>query len=721
MPVAQIITPNQDQTIYTGDAVFFSAYTENQTDWVYDWDYDGGAVAQKGHTPGTIVFSPAGEYTVTLTVTSGDEFATDSVKITVLKRIVPEDTSPEASIASPAGNISVHPGDSVTFKGNVSGGNLPYQYRWNFSGAAAESTLKDPGIVTFNMVGTYNVKFTVTDVDGDSDSDTVVVTVTEIDTSPSVSIVSPAADTTIFTNGSIVFDGESSGGNHPVTYKWDFGAGVPSSDLLDPGRVSFPNNGVFNVTLTATDFDEDTDTASVRVIVVNGTPALSDPPDNAAFDEKEVLLLQWNTITYAASYGIQIARDAQFADLVTDISSNANIYQVTGLTAGTYYWRVNATDSERNVSPWSSTRKFAITVSTEWYRVSCGYDHTLAIKATDRSLWAWGDNSRGQLGNEMIVESFVPVMIGEPEDEWEFVCAGHQASFGIKADGTLWAWGLNNHYQLGDGTCMDRYQPVLIGSVDDDWMYVSNRGDHTAALKSDGHLFMWGTGSNGQLGTGNPVAEITVPTQIGGDIWIQVEVGRMHTAGIKSDGSLWAWGANGSGQLGDGTLVERRIPTQVSAAGEIWTQVSTGWYFTLGIKDGKLYGTGDNFYGQIDLSPFTFRENFSQIGTDDNWAIVSAGYDHFLGIKQDGTLWGAGNNYDGQLLGAPSLAARYNLFLLSEDKDWNIVHTGYRHTMAITKSEIMYGAGLNDGGQVGVGSTEENIVVPLTINVPQED
>lgn len=711
-PVAQILTPNKDMTVHEGDTVFFSAYTAPQKDWTYDWNYGGGATATKGHTPGNVTFITAGVYTITLTVTAGDGSAKDSVKITVLQSSV--DTDPVATIASPAGNVGLLPGGSVNFQGSVSGGNAPFQYRWNFGGAAAESTAKDPGNITFNTAGTFTVSFTVTDQDGDTSTDTVVITVSQQDTVPTATIVNPAADAVIFTNGSLVFDGESSGGNYPISYSWSFGAGMPSSTLLDPGRVTFPNNGTFNVTLTATDADGDHSSDSMRVTVVNGTPSLSSPANSAAIINPDILL-QWNSVTYAGSYGVQVSRNSQFTNLVTDISTSANSHQVTGLASGTYYWRVNATDGNGNDSSWSSVRTFTVTIATVWYRSSAGYDHTLAIRDSDKSLWAWGENVYGQLGDGTDAPSDVPVMI-TPEIGWEFVCAGYYTSFAIKSDGTLWAWGRNNNFQLGDGTSTNRNSPVLIGLSDDEWLYVSNRGDHTAALKSDGSLFMWGTGGNGQLGTGVASAQIAVPTQLGEDVWLQVEAGRYHTAGIKSNGSLWTWGSNSNGQLGDGTLVDRHILTRIGAAGDIWTQVSTGWYFTLAIKGGELYGAGSNFYGQIAPSPYTYRENIVQIGSDDDWYMVAAGYDHFMGVKQDNTLWGAGCNDSGQLLGSFTLATRYSLSQFSTETVWESVNTGRKHTMALRVNGTMYGSGLNDSGQVGVGSLAERITEPTLVN-----
>jgi len=121
------------------------------------------------------------------------------------------------------------------------------------------------------------------------------------------------------------------------------------------------------------------------------------------------------------------------------------------------------------------------------------------------------------------------------------VSAGTAFTLIIGIDGSLWGWGLNTYGQLGDGTDVRRRTPVQIG-VSTDWVDVAAGRDHSLALKSDGSLWSWGRNNNGRLGDGTN-SERNTPVQVGTSTdWADVAAGRVHTLAIKTDGSLWAWG-----------------------------------------------------------------------------------------------------------------------------------------------------------------------------------
>jgi alpha-tubulin suppressor-like RCC1 family protein len=134
------------------------------------------------------------------------------------------------------------------------------------------------------------------------------------------------------------------------------------------------------------------------------------------------------------------------------------------------------------------------------------------------------------------------------------VSAGGIHTSATKASGTLWTWGFNNSGQLGDGTSTDRCSPVQEVSSATDWAQVSAGFFHTAAVKTAGTLWTWGGNDFGQLGDGtvvarcSPVQEVSSATD-----WAQVSAGDNHTAATKTSGQLWAWGSNGRVNLGDGT------------------------------------------------------------------------------------------------------------------------------------------------------------------------
>jgi|GEM_PF-3323625 len=189
-----------------------------------------------------------------------------------------------------------------------------------------------------------------------------------------------------------------------------------------------------------------------------------------------------------------------------------------------------------------------IGISTDWVSVSCGERHTVAIKSNG-TLWAWGYNYYGQLGDGTTANKSSPVQIGGGSTDWASVSCGNDHTVAIKSNKTLWAWGYNGSGQLGDGTTGNKSSPVQIGSSTD-WASVSCGGSHTVALKSNKTLWAWGNNGSGQLGDGTTTNKSS-PVQIGVSTdWARVSCGNDHTIAIKSNGALWAWGGNNYGQLG---------------------------------------------------------------------------------------------------------------------------------------------------------------------------
>jgi hypothetical protein len=186
--------------------------------------------------------------------------------------------------------------------------------------------------------------------------------------------------------------------------------------------------------------------------------------------------------------------------------------------------------------------------------VAVGGDHTVAVKDDD-SLWAWGWNLFGQLGDPAIYLTSTPVLIGS---DFSAVAAGTFHTIALKNDGSLWAWGDNAYGQLGDGTTADAHQPVQIGSG---FAAIATGSFHTAALKDDGSLWAWGFNIFGET-AGEWLTESWIPVRIGAG-HAAVAAGGFHTLALRSDGSLWAWGFNFDGELGSGLFVDATAPQLV--------------------------------------------------------------------------------------------------------------------------------------------------------------
>ena len=194
------------------------------------------------------------------------------------------------------------------------------------------------------------------------------------------------------------------------------------------------------------------------------------------------------------------------------------------------------------------------------------------------TLFTWGSNAYGQIGDNTTTNRSTPVTTLAGGTNWKQVSCGQYHTAAIKTDGTLWTWGNNSLFglSLGDNTTTDRSTPVTTFAGGTNWKQVSCGGIFTAAIKTDGTLWTWGAANNGQLGDNTTTRRSTpVTTFAGGTNWKQVSNGNFHTSAIKTDGTLWVWGFSSLGRLGDNTTTNRTTPVTTFAGGTNWKQVSS--------------------------------------------------------------------------------------------------------------------------------------------------
>lgn len=278
---------------------------------------------------------------------------------------------------------------------------------------------------------------------------------------------------------------------------------------------------------------------------------------------------------------VQVGIDTDWVDI------SAGAFHALGLKSdGTLWaWGFNANgqlgtgDLEQRLAPTQ------VGTDTDWAAVFAGQAHSLAIKA-DGAMWAWGFNMFGQLGIGNTNDQNTPVLV-ESDGPWLTVSGGGGGhTLAIAADSTLWAFGYNGTGQLGEGVDMQSAIPIQVG-VDSDWVEVSAGFEFSLGRKSDGSIWSWGFNGNGQLGNGT--TEISeAPVQIGeGESWSRIVAAASYAFAIRSDQSLFGWGFNGAGQLGTGDTAQENEPIQVGDE-STWIYIAGA---TGGSSGGQVVGT----------------------------------------------------------------------------------------------------------------------------------
>jgi alpha-tubulin suppressor-like RCC1 family protein len=349
---------------------------------------------------------------------------------------------------------------------------------------------------------------------------------------------------------------------------------------------------------------------------------------------------------------------------------------------------------------------FNTSVAQCWRTVSAGGGHTVAI-ANNGTLWSWGQNSAGQLGigTSGFTLQYTPIQIGTLNN-WAFVSAGNGHNVAIKTDGTLWAWGRNVDGQIGNGVASSASvnSPTQIG-IGNTWSYIACGDEFTLALKSDNTLWAWGDNIYGQIGNGSSgaSADVTAPIQIGGSDWKSISAGTFHTVAIKNDNTLWAWGRNQYGQLGNNSIIDLYIPTAIGTDND-WESISAAVTHTIATKSsGSLWTWGYNQFGQLGDNTIVDKIIPTNITAITSCHIVSKGQQHSVIKKTDGSLWSWGGNTNGQLGDGTNTQRLIPTSVFGNATDWISISSRISHTTALKNDGTLWAWGSNSSGQLGYG------------------
>lgn len=304
--------------------------------------------------------------------------------------------------------------------------------------------------------------------------------------------------------------------------------------------------------------------------------------------------------------------------------------------------------------------------------VAAGANHSLALTA-DGQVFAWGANGSGQLGCNSLTGSAVPVAVyasgALSGKSVVAIAAGTNFSMALTADGQVFAWGANGSGQLGDNSMTNSPVPVAV-NTGGAFSYrtvvaIAGGGSHALALASDGQVFAWGSNNSGQLGNGTTTANSLVPTAVStsgllaGKTVTAIAAGAYHSLGLTSNGQVIVWGYNYYGQLGNNSNTNSPLPVAADTsgvlAGKTISTIAAGASHSLALtSNGQVIVWGYNYYGQLGTNgtassrvPIAMVDNGVLAGM--TVAATSAGYYHSLALTSDGKMATWGSNSYGQL------------------------------------------------------------------------
>jgi alpha-tubulin suppressor-like RCC1 family protein len=366
------------------------------------------------------------------------------------------------------------------------------------------------------------------------------------------------------------------------------------------------------------------------------------------------LTVSWDALSGNGDVSYNIYRStsstSDFSPVASGIASIS--FTDTGLLCGTtYYYNVSGV----NTSGEGAQSLLSSGATSTCPQIAGGGSHTIALKS-DSTVWTWGWNVLGQLGDGTTTGRFTPVQVSGLTGVTA-IAGGAYHTIALKNDGTVWVWGGNFFGQLGvskSEICAGQSgqycssTPVQVSGLTG-VTAIAGGGSHTIALKSDSTVWAWGSNSFGQLGDGTTIDSST-PVQVSGLTGVTAIAGRdSHTIALKNDGTVWTWGDNRSGQLGDGTTTQRTTPVQVSGLTGV-IAIAGGTWHTIALKnDGTVWTWGYNSNGQLGDGTTTNSSAPVQVSGLTGVTAIASGAYHTITLKSDGTVWTWGGNNYGQL------------------------------------------------------------------------
>lgn len=322
----------------------------------------------------------------------------------------------------------------------------------------------------------------------------------------------------------------------------------------------------------------------------------------------------------------------------------------------------------------------------DWCDVAVSDISGVAIRKNG-TLWAWGNGGSGQLGSGVTTATLSPVSVVGGFTDWCNISAEGRSTTAVRSNGSLWVWGFNNFGQLGDGTTVAKSSPISVIGGFADWYKISMGVCTSLGLRSNGTIWSWGLNNCGQLGN-NTTVNVSSPVSVVGGFndWCQISTGKTHSTGVRSNGTAWAWGENFRGQLGSNTNIAASSPVSVTGNFNDWTQVVAGCLHTMGLRaNGTAWGWGYARFGKLGNGTTTpnLSSPVSVIGGFTDWCHISTGQEQTFIVRTNGTAWASGHNGVGTLGDGTTLHRSSPVSIVGGFNTWQKISTATTDSFAI--------------------------------------
>lgn len=353
--------------------------------------------------------------------------------------------------------------------------------------------------------------------------------------------------------------------------------------------------------------------------------------------------------------------------------------------------------------------------------ISAGFDRTCAVTAAG-SLWCWGANQYGELGDGSTLESHVPVAVTGLGSNVSAVSGGQHHACALTKAGSAHCWGKDDHGQLGSGSTLDSQVPLAVAGLQSAVASMASGVDHVCAVKTTGELLCWGAAAGTMLFMGQVPPDSDVPVAVAkltGDVKA-VTAGYQHTCALTTAGGVLCWGWNQFGQLGGGMFsAQFQGPAVVSSLSSGVTAISAGWGHTCALTEaGAVQCWGWNQFEQLGNGSLT--DSLTPVavaGLASGVAAISAGEEHTCALTAAGGVFCWGDNMNGQLGNGSQLGSSVPVVVSGLASGMAAISAGNWHTCAMTTANLVLCWGGNWNGQLGDGTTTDRFT-PVPVLAP---